>query len=242
MVANDHAGGVDMSFLITVFAQLSDPLTLVGYVLAGVLVRNAGVALGLGFGWAVLMNMFVANYAASVQADIPAISYFARIVGGIMVTWLLFFASSFFRKNQKKHRKQVAAIPTDEGMALNEAVGDLTANNRLLKEANIKTPHDGFTIRWEDGVAAEKRGDYATALKNWRPLAEQGNALALQPRPHVQQRPRRHAGRCRGGELVSAGRRSGACGWTVQSRLFARHGQRRPRRVIDKHDAEEARA
>ncbi len=31
---------------------------------------------------------------------------------------------------------------------------------------------------WEDGGAAYQRGDYATALKIWRPLAEQGHAAA----------------------------------------------------------------
>ena len=31
---------------------------------------------------------------------------------------------------------------------------------------------------WDEGVAAYDRGDYATALRDWRPLAEQGNANA----------------------------------------------------------------
>jgi hypothetical protein len=31
---------------------------------------------------------------------------------------------------------------------------------------------------FEDGVAADKRGDYATALRLWRPLADQGDASA----------------------------------------------------------------
>ena len=31
---------------------------------------------------------------------------------------------------------------------------------------------------WDEGVVAYKRGDYATALREWRPLAEQGNAKA----------------------------------------------------------------
>jgi uncharacterized protein len=31
---------------------------------------------------------------------------------------------------------------------------------------------------YEDGLAAAKRGDHATALKLWRPLAEQGHPLA----------------------------------------------------------------
>ena len=29
---------------------------------------------------------------------------------------------------------------------------------------------------YQEGLDAYKRGDYATALKEWRPLAEQGNA------------------------------------------------------------------
>ena len=31
---------------------------------------------------------------------------------------------------------------------------------------------------WEDGMAAYKRGDYASALRLWRPLAKQGNTGA----------------------------------------------------------------
>ena len=31
---------------------------------------------------------------------------------------------------------------------------------------------------YKDGVAAYQRGDYATALKEWKPLAEQGNVEA----------------------------------------------------------------
>ncbi len=31
---------------------------------------------------------------------------------------------------------------------------------------------------WDEGVAAYERGDYATALREWRPFAEQGNASA----------------------------------------------------------------
>ncbi len=31
---------------------------------------------------------------------------------------------------------------------------------------------------WDEGVVAYDRGDYATALREWRPIAEQGNARA----------------------------------------------------------------
>ena len=31
---------------------------------------------------------------------------------------------------------------------------------------------------WDKGLAAYQAGDYATALREWRPLAEQGNAMA----------------------------------------------------------------
>jgi hypothetical protein len=35
---------------------------------------------------------------------------------------------------------------------------------------------------FEDGMAAQKRGDYATAVRLWRPLAEQGEAACAPSR------------------------------------------------------------
>jgi hypothetical protein len=37
----------------------------------------------------------------------------------------------------------------------------------------------------EDGQAAYQRGDYAAAMRLWRPLAEQGNARAQNGGAHV---------------------------------------------------------
>ena len=52
-----------------------------------------------------------------------------------------------------------------------------------IVSVNVVTKHMKWTARGEDaeagfdeGVAAFKRGDYATALREWRPLAEQGDA------------------------------------------------------------------
>ena len=35
-----------------------------------------------------------------------------------------------------------------------------------------------WSADWDKGVTAYQNGDYATALKEWTPLAEQGNAYA----------------------------------------------------------------
>jgi TPR repeat protein len=55
-------------------------------------------------------------------------------------------------------------------------------NNSLVDLAaqQSKTPQspDLVTQQFNDGLAAEKRGDYLTALQLWRPLADQGIALA----------------------------------------------------------------
>lgn len=40
------------------------------------------------------------------------------------------------------------------------------------------TPTAGFTQDFEKGFSAAKTGDFATALREWRPLAEQGHATA----------------------------------------------------------------
>lgn len=37
----------------------------------------------------------------------------------------------------------------------------------------------GAWAGWDEGLAAYEKGDYATALREWKPLAEQGDAAAL---------------------------------------------------------------
>ncbi len=61
-----------------------------------------------------------------------------------------------------------------------------TPKAKLAGLALIAALYAGFTLgltapAWagfDEAVAAYKRGDYATAIREWRPLAEQGNAKA----------------------------------------------------------------
>jgi len=61
-----------------------------------------------------------------------------------------------------------------------------TPKAKLAGLAIIAALCAGFTLGltapawagWDEGVAAYKRGDYATALREWRPLAEQGHGEA----------------------------------------------------------------
>ncbi len=61
-----------------------------------------------------------------------------------------------------------------------------TPKAKLAGLALIAALCAGFTLGltapagagFDEGVAAYNRGDYATALREWRPLAEQGNAGA----------------------------------------------------------------
>ena len=61
-----------------------------------------------------------------------------------------------------------------------------TPKAKLVGLALIAVLCAGFTLEltapawagFDEGVAAYKRGDYATALREWHPLAEQGNAGA----------------------------------------------------------------
>ena len=48
----------------------------------------------------------------------------------------------------------------------------------LMAAAAALVPSAGFTQDFDKGRAAYEAGDYTTALKEWRPLAEQGNAKA----------------------------------------------------------------
>lgn len=61
----------------------------------------------------------------------------------------------------------------------------LNAKAYLMRKLSLATgfvlalaPLEGFTQDLEKGLAAAQSGDFATALKEWRPLAEQGNLTA----------------------------------------------------------------
>jgi hypothetical protein len=58
---------------------------------------------------------------------------------------------------------------------------------------------------FEDASAAYKRGDYASAARLLRPLANQGVAPAERSWGHVPHRPGRAAGLCRSSEVASQG-------------------------------------
>ena len=64
----------------------------------------------------------------------------------------------------------------DRIMGLIAAMNRKFAVIAVLLAVGFATPgHAGF----DDGLAAARRGDYATALREWRPLAEKGHAGAL---------------------------------------------------------------
>ncbi len=48
----------------------------------------------------------------------------------------------------------------------------------LTLVALLFNPTEGWSADFRKGLDAAQRGDYATALREWKPLAEQGNAKA----------------------------------------------------------------
>jgi hypothetical protein len=62
-------------------------------------------------------------------------------------------------------------------MRQQEDVMKKTILHTLIRSASMFLPAQKEK-EFEEGVAAYKRGDYATALKKWRPLAEAGDATA----------------------------------------------------------------
>ena len=55
---------------------------------------------------------------------------------------------------------------------------NLTATLCLTIIVLLFSPTEGWSADFQKGYAAYKRGDYATALREWTPLAEQGIARA----------------------------------------------------------------
>jgi TPR repeat protein len=57
-------------------------------------------------------------------------------------------------------------------------VRDIILKKLLLAVAMALPPSVGFTQNFDKGLVAYDGGDFATAFKEWLPLAEQGNAKA----------------------------------------------------------------
>ena len=52
----------------------------------------------------------------------------------------------------------------------------LTATLCLTLVVLLFSPTEVWSANFQKGLDAYNRGDYATALREWKPLAEQGNA------------------------------------------------------------------
>ena len=77
--------------------------------------------------------------------------------------------------DQRHVRAQSNLERLQKGVASEKPSPTVTAK----KTSKIKSkPTPGFIPNYKVGIAAHRRGDWATALKHFRPLAEQGNTIA----------------------------------------------------------------
>ena len=55
---------------------------------------------------------------------------------------------------------------------------NLTAVLCLTLAVLLFSPAEGWSTDFQKGMDAARSGDFATALREWKPLAKQGHALA----------------------------------------------------------------
>jgi uncharacterized protein len=79
---------------------------------------------------------------------------------------------SFMRKSQFLHPR----LPNPHILCQTSRMNRLLILPVLLLTLLVGNP--AFSADYQKGVDAYNRGDYATALREWKPLAEQGDALA----------------------------------------------------------------
>jgi len=78
----------------------------------------------------------------------------------------------------KWYRKAAKQNVTWAGVSLNRIYEQLRAEGNWPPRSRQAKAKPTFTPDFQYGIYAFRKGDYATAVKNWRPLAEQGNANA----------------------------------------------------------------
>jgi hypothetical protein len=91
-----------IGFLICVIVSALDPLCLLGYILAGSLIRKREIAIAVGVIWAIVTKVLVVLALKDFQSNIPAIHFAAAITSSALVTFLVHWIASRIRtKNQK---------------------------------------------------------------------------------------------------------------------------------------------
>lgn len=91
-----------MIFLATVWGALLDPLAIVGFVVAGLLPRKLWIALALASAWATAMEFMAYRLSNSLHLDYAFGEFLlARVVGGVLVTALVFGIAATVRAGWK---------------------------------------------------------------------------------------------------------------------------------------------
>jgi hypothetical protein len=70
------------------------------------------------------------------------------------------------------------ALPIPDILCQTSTMRDLTATICLTIAVLLGSAGMSWSADLDQGLTAYKSGDYATALREWTPLAEQGNAGA----------------------------------------------------------------
>jgi hypothetical protein len=91
-----------LGFLIIVIVSALDPIRLVGYILAGSLIRKRAIAVAVGVLWMLVLQVLLVLAVKKTQSTIPAIQIAGTITGSVLVTFLVHWIGSRIRaKNQK---------------------------------------------------------------------------------------------------------------------------------------------
>ena len=98
-----------MLFLITAFAQLLDPITMVGYIAAGVFLRRLWAALLAAAGWAIAAEAFVTYSQAQWHSGYAFGDFLPhRFFGAVLVTAITFWIATIIRKRRAATRGQAS--------------------------------------------------------------------------------------------------------------------------------------
>ena len=89
-----------MIFTASVVASLFDPISLIGYALAGALIRNYWGAVAIGMAWRLLLQLVIVVPAAR-GSSLPAYMLEAALVGAFIATSLVYLVARAIRTNRE---------------------------------------------------------------------------------------------------------------------------------------------